>query len=211
MLAAVLVIAASVAYGQQQQVIRGGVLPPREAGPADDAGQYRLLGLTPGSYFVMADIRETWTVVENGVERIMGYAQTCYPGTPGFTDARRVPVGVGEEANNTDFALIPGRAATVSGTVFDSQGRPVGGRQLALGQEFRGPGQTFSMTSTGTTIAADGTFRMTGLAPGVAMDYVQDGSWNDPEYLESIRRYDQRFRLGESGTQTVALRLVSPQ
>lgn len=132
----------------------------------DDAGQYRLLGLTPGSYFVMADIRETWTVVENGVERTMGYAQTYYPGTPGFTDARRVPVGVGEEASNTDFALIPGRAATVSGTVFDSQGRPASGRQVSLGQEFRGPGQTFSMTTTGTTVAADGTFRMTGLAPG---------------------------------------------
>jgi hypothetical protein len=54
----------------------------------------------------------------------------------------------------------------VSGTVHDSQGRPAGGRQIALGQEFRGPGQTFAMTSTGTTAAADGTFRMTGLAPG---------------------------------------------
>ena len=32
-------------------------------------------GLTPGSYYVMADMRETWTVVENGIERVMGYAQ----------------------------------------------------------------------------------------------------------------------------------------
>src|SRR6185436_12085225 len=150
-----------VFFEGRRRLIPGGV-------PAmtDDAGQYRLLGLTPGSYFVMADIGETWTVVENGVERIMGYAQTYYPGTPGFTDARRVAVGVGEEASNTDFALIPGRAATVSGTVYDSQGRPAGGRQMALGQEFRGPGQTFAMTSNGTTVAADGTFRLIGLAPG---------------------------------------------
>jgi hypothetical protein len=60
-----------------------------------------------------------------------------------------------------------------------------------------------------------GTFQIKGLPPGdylaVAMDYVEDGSWNDPEYLESIRRYGQRIRLAESGTQTVALRLVSPQ
>src|SRR6185436_10332746 len=147
-----------VFFEGRRRLIPGGV-------PAmtDDAGQYRLLGLTPGSYFVMADIGETWTVVENGVERIMGYAQTYYPGTPGFTDARRVAVGVGEEASNTDFALIPGRAATVSGTVYDSQGRPAGGRQMALGQEFRGPGQTFAMTSNGTTVAADGTFRVNGV------------------------------------------------
>jgi protocatechuate 3,4-dioxygenase beta subunit len=142
------------------------LLPEGQPAMTDDAGQYRLLGLTPGSYFVMADMRETWTVVENGVERVMGYAQTYYPGTPGFTDARRVPVGVGQEANNTDFALIPGRAATVSGTVYDSQGRPAAGRQISVGQEFRGPNQMFAMSTIGTTVAADGTFHMMGLAPG---------------------------------------------
>src|SRR5581483_5187133 len=68
------------------------------ASMTDDAGQYRILGLTPGSYFVMAEINETWTVVENGVERTMGYAQTYYPGVAGVTDARRVTVDVGQEA-----------------------------------------------------------------------------------------------------------------
>jgi hypothetical protein len=96
----------------------------------------------------------------------MGYAQTYYPGTPGFTDARRVPVGVGQEANNTDFSLIPGRGATVSGTVYDSQGRPAAGRQISVGQEFRGPNQTFGISTIVTTVAADGTFHMMGLAPG---------------------------------------------
>ena len=60
-----------------------------------------------------------------------------------------------------------------------------------------------------------GTFRMKGLPAGdylaVALDYVEDGSWNDPEYLESIRRYGQRIRLGEAESQTVALKLISPQ
>lgn len=60
-----------------------------------------------------------------------------------------------------------------------------------------------------------GTFQIKGLVPGdylaVALEYVEDGSWNDPEYLESIRRYGQRIRLGESGSQTLALKLVSPQ
>ena len=56
---------------------------------------------------------------------------------------------------------------------------------------------------------------MKGLPPGdylaVALDYVEDGSWNDPEYLESIRRYGQRIRLGETESQTLALKLISPQ
>ena len=136
------------------------------ASMTDDAGQYRILGLIPGSYFVMADMNETWTVVENGVERVMGYAQTYYPGTPGVTDARRVTVGVGEEASNTDFALVPGGAATISGVVYDSQGRPAGGRQLQIGQEYRGPGMTFAFSSNGATTAGDGTFRLQNLPPG---------------------------------------------
>ena len=142
------------------------LIPEGQPATTDDAGQYRLLGLTPGSYYVMADTRETWTVVENGVERTLGYAQTYYPGISGFTDARRVAVGVGQEAGNTDFALIASRAATISGTVYDSQGRPAAGRQVAVGQEFRGPGQTFAMSTMGATVAGDGTFRITGLAPG---------------------------------------------
>jgi protocatechuate 3,4-dioxygenase beta subunit len=142
------------------------LLPEGQVAQTDDAGQYRILGLTPGSYFVMADIRETWTVVENGVERIMGYAQTYYPGTPGVTEARRVTVGVGQEGSNTDFALVPGRAATISGTVYDSQGRPAAGRQITIGQEYRGPNQMFAMSSNSATVAADATFRVTGLSPG---------------------------------------------
>jgi len=60
-----------------------------------------------------------------------------------------------------------------------------------------------------------GAFQIKGLPAGdylaVALDYVADGSWNDPEYLDSIRRYGQRIKLADSSTQTLALRLVSPQ
>ena len=32
----------------------------------DDAGQYRILGLVPGTYYVMATMRDTWTASEAG-------------------------------------------------------------------------------------------------------------------------------------------------
>src|SRR5262245_16841531 len=63
----------------------------------DDAGQYRLLGLPPGTYYVMASMRDSWTVVENGVEQTFGYAQTYFPGSMNINDARRITVGVGQE------------------------------------------------------------------------------------------------------------------
>ena len=131
----------------------------------DDAGQYRLLGLAPGTYFVMASMRDSWTVVENGVEQTFGYAQTYFPGSMNVNDARRVTVGVGQEASNIDFGLVPGRAANVSGTATDSRGRPIAG-QVSLVQEMRGPGMMMMMMGGGARIEADGTFAIKNVPPG---------------------------------------------
>jgi hypothetical protein len=109
----------------------------------DEAGQFRIVGLVPGDYFVMAALRETWPGTEAGVERLFGYSSTYFPGTTN-AGARRITVGLGAEAANTDFSLLPGRSATVSGTLVDSQGRPVANGMVTLSQsvvntEGRGP------------------------------------------------------------------------
>ena len=44
----------------------------------------------------------------------------------------------------------------------------------------------------------------------VAVDYVEDGSWNDPEYLESVRRQGQRITLGEAESRSLSLKPVTP-
>ena len=132
----------------------------------DDAGEYRLTGLSPGSYFVMAALRETWTVTENGVERTMGYAPTYAPGAASLTDARRVTVAVGQAASNNNFALMPGAAASVSGTAADSLGRPLVSRNIMLMQEFAGPGGAMMMLGGNATTAADGTFTIKNVSPG---------------------------------------------
>ena len=144
-------------------------LVPAGTGPmttTDDAGQYRILGLTPGTYFVMSDLRETWTISEGGVDRVMGYAPTYFPGTTSVSDARRVTVGTGEEASNTDFPLVPGRAASVSGMATDSQGRPLAGRTVGVSQQFRGPGFGSFFSVGSAIVSSDGTFRVKDLAPG---------------------------------------------
>lgn len=138
------------------------------AARTDDVGQYRMLGLVPGTYLVMATMRETWAISENGREQMFGYAPTYFPGTMSLKDAREVTVGVGQEASHTDFALIPGRAADVSGRVFDSQGRPFAGGQVRISQDYRGAGfgGVIMLGGPTVTVAADGTFRIRSLAPG---------------------------------------------
>ena len=132
----------------------------------DEAGEYRLGGLSPGSYYVMAILRETWTITEGGVERTMGYAPTYAPGSASLTDARRVALAVGQIATNNNFALMPGRAASVSGTATDSLGRPLVGRQIGLTQEMVGPNGMSMATAGLTTTAPDGTFIIRNVSPG---------------------------------------------
>ena len=97
-------------FAMRSSYFQGAAGWSRSVPPArtDDAGEYRLTGLSPGSYFVMAALRETWTVTENGVERTMGYAPTYAPGTASLADARRVTVAVGQSSGNNSFALMPG-------------------------------------------------------------------------------------------------------
>jgi hypothetical protein len=59
-----------------------------------------------------------------------------------------------------------------------------------------------------------GQWQIKGLPPGeflaVAVDYVEDGQWNDPEYLESIRRYGQKLTLTDAASSAISLKVIVP-
>jgi hypothetical protein len=41
-----------------------------------------------------------------------------------------------------------------------------------------------------------------------AVDAVEEGMWNDPEYLESIRQYGQKVTISEGGSHSLTLNAV---
>ena len=165
-IAGVLVLAMRSAYfeGRRRMVpVFGATANVR----TDDAGQYRIPGLAPGAYFVMASTQEKWTVNTGGRRTVMGYAPTYLPGATNVADALRIAVGVGQQASGNDFSLIPARPVKVSGTAVDSRGRPLTGRTIALAQQFvssEGGGATFGLGNA--PIAADGTFTIENVPPG---------------------------------------------
>jgi hypothetical protein len=130
----------------------------------DDTGQYRVLGLVPGTYVVMAFTRDTWETKQNGSRQMMGYAPTYFPRTTEPAAARRLTLREGQEAGRIDIALIPGRTATISGTAVDSQGRPFA--NVALKQEVRGQGVVFFGNVRRVEAAKDGTFTLWDAPPG---------------------------------------------
>jgi hypothetical protein len=134
-------------------------------GTTDDDGVYRITGLTPGSYVVVARTLDKWTAEAGGREQIMSYAPSYYPGTSDLTEATRVTVASGRELTNTDFQLVPGRAARVSGRAVDSQGRPL--QNVILAHQFPGgPGGGLVGTAGSGAVKPDGTFTIAGVPPG---------------------------------------------
>jgi hypothetical protein len=60
-----------------------------------------------------------------------------------------------------------------------------------------------------------GAWQVKGLRPAeylaVALDYVEDGAWHDPEFLDALRRYATRVQVDEGGSATAALKLTVPR
>jgi hypothetical protein len=60
-----------------------------------------------------------------------------------------------------------------------------------------------------------GQWQVKGLPAGdylaIALDYLEDGAWNDPEYLESLRSASQKVTIADGGSQTIALKVITPK
>ena len=141
------------------------LVPNSGAAQTDDTGQYRLLALPPGDYVIRASIRETW-IMEGEEKQTLAFAPTFFPGMTAAAEAQRVRVAVGQEVTAIDFALTPGRAAKVSGSVVTSQGIPLAGESINVSQETIGPNFSSMSGYGGSKTAADGSFTIKDLPPG---------------------------------------------
>src|SRR5262245_9293718 len=129
----------------------------------DEDGEYRLAGLAPGTYVVMAQTAQRWPVDDAG-SNVMSYATTYFPGTTAIGDARRVTVGIGQETSRIDFPLSLARTARLSGTARDSRGRPF--KQVMLAMELRGEGIGLFGAAARVDVGGEGRFTLLDVQPG---------------------------------------------
>jgi hypothetical protein len=157
-------------YPAQWKYFRGRrrMVPVAGGGPfnrTDDTGQFRITGLEPGDYFILATTRTTWTVDDNPEERI-GFLPTYSGGAGNPANATPVKVAMGQEASVGDFAMVPGRVASIAGTATYSSGLPIAGETINMSQEFSGPGSSSSFGMQGAKVNPDGSFLIKNVAPG---------------------------------------------
>jgi hypothetical protein len=151
----------------------------------DDLGQYRLYGLAPGEYLVVAEPADRGMfsmgqgVVQGaGVDTIPTYG----PGTANPADAQKVEVQAGVEAS-MDIQLVATKVAAVTGRVLTSRGEPMAGGFVRL--QGSGPGnETFGM-GRGAQILADGKFEIAAVPPGAYTLLVQPMMRGGPDQVDA--------------------------
>ncbi len=147
----------------------------------DDRGAYRVYGLAPGEYLVIAmPLRQNANVraltdadvdsmLKGGAapaptpdEANMTFAPVYFPGTTRLNDAQPVLIATGEDRQNLDLRLERVRTSRIEGTVATSDGQPLQGASIQLGTTA---GTSPMQVASTIRVGPEGRFGMTA-APG---------------------------------------------
>jgi carboxypeptidase family protein len=154
--------------------------PTGRTAQTNDLGQFRIYGLSPGDYYVSATFRGGDMVAmeiamsavtgagsggPTGSNPNSGYSPTYFPGTANGAEAQKITLTVGQEAQNTDFALLPVKLAKISGTVISSDGKPVEGSMINAAPR-NSDGAGLMMMGGGARSDKAGNFTISNLSPG---------------------------------------------
>ena len=126
----------------------------------DDRGEFRVFGVPPGDYLIIA----RFDLMDFGSRDRVRYVPTYYPGTPVASEAQRVTVGPGQEVSGIVIGLARATTATVRGVIRSSGHALLGPFTFVTEREIGGARAEGQMA---TAIAAsDGSFAIAGLLPG---------------------------------------------
>ncbi|MEX1130088.1 MAG: carboxypeptidase-like regulatory domain-containing protein [Vicinamibacterales bacterium] len=152
----------------EYRYIRGRrVLVPARITRTNDAGDYRLSGLEPGTFQLRARSREIWESDDGETTHV--YAMTYFPGVPVVERPQTVDVKVGQEVGGLDFPLLPAHAARITGIVEDATGQPLADQQVHLSELTRTIGGRILSSGQGAspvTTDARGAFEFSRMPSG---------------------------------------------
>lgn len=161
----------------------------------DDLGQFRLYGLTPGDYSVVAEARGDTFVRPNAPpeteEEKIGFMTTYFPNTADEGSAQRVRTRAASETPGVEIRMVSGRLFRVGGSILDSKG--TAGR--TSGTLWRVTLGNTGTSTFGFSTDEQGRFQMRNIPPGDYRLTVRqqrpgqngpDGSPIDPPEVGSV-------------------------
>jgi hypothetical protein len=110
--------------------------------------------------------------------------------------------------------VVSKRVTTVAGQLLDDKGGPLVDGTVIVFADDVAKWSDDSRWVRAVRPDQQGRYQIQGLPPGeylaVAVDYVEEGLWNDPEYLDSIRRHGQRVTLTDAESRSLTLKPITP-
>jgi 5-hydroxyisourate hydrolase-like protein (transthyretin family) len=169
--------------------------------------------VAPNGAFTLKDISEdTYHLSVNGMSKDCYIKAIRYGTADALYDGFAVQRG-------TDASLeltLSSRGARVQGAITDADGLPVAGVWVVLVPEeaHRGQMQMYKETTTDQY----GRFELRGISPGdyklFSWEEVENGAWQDPEFLKPFESKGEEIKLQEGDSKSVnlvAIRTASPE
>ena len=174
------------------------VLPTVYVNAVDPNWSFKLTNLGGPFMFRVAGLPPEWTLTS---VRLNDKDVTDVPWD--------VPTG-GKEIAGLQI-VVSRRVGRISGSVLYDRGKPSSAATILVFSEDSDhwvPGSRLVKTARP---GADGAFTLRDLPAGtyraLARDYVEEGQWEDPKFLESVRDAGVRVVLADGGTESVTLKL----
>jgi protocatechuate 3,4-dioxygenase beta subunit len=169
------------------------------AGQAKEDGSFQLRGLAGRRLLRAANLPPGWTLKS---VRLNG---------DDITDTG-VEFKPGQDVSGLEI-VATSKQTEISGTVTASNGSSIKDYTVVV---FSDDSQNWSLPLTrwvtGTRPDQEGRFRVRNMPPGsyniIAVDYVEAGSWGDPELLERLKAQAKRITLSEGGSEKLDLKLT---
>jgi Carboxypeptidase regulatory-like domain len=136
------------------------VYSPGGRATTDDIGQYRMAGVPPGAYLIVALSTETW---RTDAKTQIGFGATYYPGVA-FDAAQPVTIAPSQQHLDLDFTLRTVRPVTVSGQIRSETG-PLPANSGASLMYSWGEG-AFLFGARRASVGADGRFEIKDVTEG---------------------------------------------
>jgi hypothetical protein len=176
----------------------GGPVMAMGGGPVKDNGTFELSGMAGTRMLRLVNLPKGW------------YVRSVHANGADVTDTG-IDFKAGEEVDGIEVSLTQ-QTTAIAGSVVDTRGQPVKDFTVVI---FPDDQQKWTLPLNRWISSArpdqDGRFKVNNLPPGayyaIALEYVAQGEWSDPDWLERARSKATRFTLDEGGTKALDLKL----
>jgi hypothetical protein len=134
----------------------------------------------------------------------------------GDRDVTDAPLDVPKGGSETSGVrlVLSRKSGTLTGQVVDRNGGPLADSTVIVFEADPARWQPATRFVKTTRSGSDGRYSVSGLPPGsyraIAKEFVADGQWEDPEFLQSLSPDAARVELREGAPETLTLKMEQP-